>query len=51
MRTSVGALLVATDEPESLDTNLPVLDINHTEMIADFIINNFLDGDYQAASG
>ncbi len=44
-------IAVATDTPESLDTSLPVLDINRPDMIADFIIDNVLNGNRQAASG
>ncbi len=42
---------IATDEPSSLDTDLPILDLNHPEEIADFIIEKILNGDLQAASG
>lgn len=44
-------IAVATDAPDTLDTKLPVLDLNHPEMIADFIIGHVLDGNRQAASG
>lgn len=42
---------VATDDPSSLDTNLPKLDINRAEEIADFIIDGIMNGSLQAASG
>jgi molybdopterin-guanine dinucleotide biosynthesis protein B len=44
-------IAVATDTPNALDINLPVLDLNRPEMIADFIVNDVLDGGRHAASG
>lgn len=44
-------IAVATDAPETLNTDLPVLDLNRPEMIADFVITHVLDGSRRAASG
>lgn len=32
-------MAIATDEPDTLNTHLPILDLNNPVMIADFIIN------------
>lgn len=42
---------VATDDAASLDTALPVLDLNRPEAIADFIADKVLSGELLAASG
>lgn len=34
-------IAVATDDPDSLNTELPILDLNNPEQIADFIIDRF----------
>lgn len=44
-------IAVATDLPQTLDTGLPVLDLNQPAMIADFVINHVVDADRRAASG
>ena len=36
-------IAIATDEPEKVDSPLPLLDLNNTEMIADYIVQ-FLSG-------
>lgn len=42
---------VATDDASSLDTSLPVLDLNDAGEIADFIAEKVLSGELLAASG
>ncbi|MDH3315698.1 MAG: molybdopterin-guanine dinucleotide biosynthesis protein MobB [Gammaproteobacteria bacterium] len=42
---------VASDDPTSLDTELPVLDLNRPVEIVDFIIDKILNSGRQAASG
>ncbi len=42
---------VATDNPTDLDTDLPMLDLNRPQEIADFIIDRILNGGLHAASG
>lgn len=42
---------LATDDPHGLDTELPVLDLNRPEDIADFVVDVVLNGKRQAASG
>ncbi len=42
---------VATDDPTDLDTDLPMLDLNRPQEIADFIIDRILNGGLHAASG
>ena len=42
---------VAIDDASALDTDLPMLDLNHPEEIADFIIDRVLNDGLQAASG
>ncbi len=44
-------IAVATDDPSSLDTDLPILDLNSPDEIADFIIERVLNGGRRAASG
>jgi molybdopterin-guanine dinucleotide biosynthesis protein B len=38
-----NVIAVATDEPLSVETNLPILDINNPEQIAAFICDQFLN--------
>lgn len=42
---------IATDDPSGLDTDLPILDLNRADEIADFIIDEILNGGRRAASG
>lgn len=44
-------IAVATDDPSGSDADLPLLDLNRAEEIADFIIDRVLNGGLQAASG
>ena len=44
-------IAVATDDPEELETELPVMDLNNAEEIADFIVERVLNGGRRAASG
>lgn len=42
--TDKYVMAIATDEPDKIDTRLPLLDLNNIEMIADYIeqfLNNF----------
>lgn len=44
-------IAIATDDPGGLDTDLPVLDLNSPQVIADFIIDRVLNGGRRLASG
>lgn len=46
-----NVVAIATDDPSGLDTDLPILDLNRPDEIAEFIIDKILNGGLQAASG
>ncbi|MCB1857811.1 MAG: molybdopterin-guanine dinucleotide biosynthesis protein B [Gammaproteobacteria bacterium] len=43
-------IAVATDEPQSFDTHLPLLDINRPEVIVAFIVERFIAGEVAPGS-
>ncbi|MDX1527255.1 MAG: molybdopterin-guanine dinucleotide biosynthesis protein B [Gammaproteobacteria bacterium] len=46
-----NVVAIATDDPSGLETDLPILDLNRPDEIADFIIDKILNGGRRAASG
>jgi molybdopterin-guanine dinucleotide biosynthesis protein B len=49
--TDPTVIAVATDEPLSISTRLPILDINQPQTIADFVLNDFLRYRSQVSRG